>query len=120
MQKPFFLALGLDLSGYVEGTLNVSIAPRTFAVVSPEITFRRVEWTTLHPPEDFSFSRCRVTFRGVKVEGWVYYPHPETKIRHFQAATMIEVIAPWIAGLTYGVRVTLGLNPDEIEVRDPA
>lgn len=119
LQKPFFAARGLDLSPYFEGTLNISISPRGFAMHNPEITFRRVEWTSLHPPEDFSFSRCKVSIRGIEVEGWVYYPHPETKIRHFQDASMIEVIAPWIDGLTYGDPVLLSLNPAEIALTGP-
>ena len=116
MQKPFFLALGLDLAPYFEGTLNIDITPRGFAMRSPAITFRRVAWTSLHPPEDFSFSRCKIAAGGGEVEGLVYYPHPETKIRHFQNAAMIEVIAPHIDGLTYGDRVLLSLNPAEIDL----
>ncbi len=119
MQKPFFLARGLDLSPYYEGTLNISIAPRGFTMQRPEITFRQVEWTRLHPPEDFSFSRCLVAAGGVEAEGWVYYPHPETKIRHFQDPSMIEVIARFVPGLTYGDTVQLSLNPAEIRVDEP-
>lgn len=120
MQKPFFLERGLDLSPYFEGTLNISIAPRGFTMAHPEITFRRVEWTSLHPPEDFSFSRCKVSAHGVEAEGWVYYPHPETKIRHFQDPSMIEVIARLIPGLTYGDTIQLSLNTDEIALIGPA
>ena len=116
MQKPFFLARGVDLSPYYEGTLNISIAPRAFAMTRPAITLRRVEWTKLHPPEDFSFSPCRLTAGGVTADGLVYYPHPETKIRHFQDPAMIEVLAPWIDGLSYGGLVELALNPAEITI----
>lgn len=35
MQKPFFQALGLDLSPYHVGTLNVSIAPLRYRVIAP-------------------------------------------------------------------------------------
>lgn len=119
MQKPFFEALGLDLSPYFEGTLNISIGPRTFTLGQPEITLRQVAWTSLHPPEDFSFSRCGVIYQGIHYEGWVYYPHPETKKRHFQDASVIEVIAPHIPGLSYGDRVEIALNPAEISVTGP-
>ena len=50
-------------------------------------------WTDLHPPEHFSFSQCRVTFAAVDYHGWIYYPHPETKRRNFQDASLLEVIA---------------------------
>ncbi len=76
MQKPFFKERGLDLSAYFEGTLNLSIAPHTFKIVRPQFTFPLVAWTTLHPPETFSFSPCRAIYRGVEYDGWVYYPHP--------------------------------------------
>jgi hypothetical protein len=80
-QKPFFKSLGLDLYEYFNGTLNISIAPFTFRMSAPQLTFELLEWTDLHPPKTFSFSRCKVIFKGVEYEGWVYYPHPETK-RH--------------------------------------
>ncbi len=78
-----------------------------FRLVEPEHTFRRVEWTPLHPPEDFSFSRCRILHAGREVEGWIYTPHPETKADHFQPPTMLEVLAPFLPGIAYGDEVTL-------------
>jgi hypothetical protein len=113
-QKPFFKALGLDLSEYFDGTLNVSIAPLKFRMLRPQFTFERVAWTDLHPPETFSFSRCKVMFENAEYEGWVYYPHPETKKRHFQAPSLIEVIARQIPGIHYGSAVELEINPREI------
>ena len=114
-QRPLFAARGLDLGAYFNGSLNVDIAPRTFKMLKPQYTFPLVEWTDLHPPETFSFSRCRVIFRGVEYEGWVYYPHPETKKRNFQNPSLIEVIAMEIPGIAYGDELDLLVNPDEIE-----
>ena len=118
MQAPFFKARGLDLSPYFEGTLNFSIAPHTFQLIKPQFTFPLVAWTTLHPPETFSFSACRVIYRAVSYDGWVYYPHPETKIRHFQDPTIIEVITTFIPELTYGNAIELQVKATEI-VLDP-
>lgn len=118
MQIPLFKERGLDLSPFYPATLNISIRPYTFQVVNPEHTFRRVEWTTRHPPEDFSFSRCRASFQGMTYGGWVYYPHPETKKRDFQSPSTVEVLAPFIPNLKYGDSVELGLNPDEIRVEN--
>ncbi len=115
-QKPYFEALGLDLSGFFLGTLNISIAPFTFEVVKPKYTFPLVEWTDLHPPETFSFSPCRVAFRGREYEGLVYYPHPETKIRHFQDPSLVEVLAEFIEEIACGDGVSLMLNPEEIKL----
>ena len=118
-QKPYFKDLGLDLHPYFNGTLNISIAPFQYEMTAPEFTFELVEWTDLHPPETFSFSRCRVKFNGQAYEGWVYYPHPETKKNHFQNRSLVEVITYEIAGIKYGDRLEMELNPDEIDIRIP-
>lgn len=115
-QKPFFKAGGLDLDRFFLGTLNVSIAPLSFEMVRPAYTFRQINWTNLHPPEDFSFSFCTVRFRGREYKGCVYYPHPETKICHFQNPSLIDVLAEFIPHLTYSRRVELLLDPAEIHI----
>jgi hypothetical protein len=118
-QKPYFKALGLDLYSYFNGTLNISITPLEYEMIKPEFTFELVEWTDLHPPETFSFSRCRVRFKGQAYEGWVYYPHPETKRTHFQNPSLVEVITWEIAGIEYGDGLEVELNPDEIKIQTP-
>ena len=117
-QRPFFAARGLDLSEYFTGTLNIDIRPHTFELVRPEFTFREVEWTDLHPPEHFSFSRCKVIFDEAEYPGWVYYPHPETKLRHFQNPSLLEVMAYPIPNIQYGDAVSVLVNPEEIVIRD--
>jgi len=116
-QIPLFKQFGLNLERFHPGTLNVSIAPATFEMVNPEYTFRQVAWTDLHPPEDFSFSRCMVRFNGASYAGYVYYPHPETKKRHFESASLIEIISVYIPEIRYGERVELELNADEIRLQ---
>ncbi len=113
-QRPIFKSRGLDLSEYFNGTLNIDIHPHTFKMVRPEFTFQHVEWTDLHPPEHFSFSMCKVIFEDVEYEGWVYYPHPETKLRHFQNPSLLEVIAYPIPKIKYGDKVDVLVNPEEI------
>lgn len=115
-QKPYFKALGLDIEAYYNGTLNISISPNTFKMVKPEITFKHVEWTDLHPPETFSFSRCTLIYKGVYYAGWVYYPHPETKIRHFENPSIIEILTTYVPSIRYGDEVEIELNRDEITV----
>jgi hypothetical protein len=73
----------------------------------------------LHPPETFSFSRCGVTYDEKEYEGWVYYPHPETKKTHFQNPSLVEVITYEIPNIHYGDQIIVGLNPDEITVTNP-
>ena len=115
-QRLIFTARGLDLSGYFNGTLNLDIRPHTFKLIKPEYTFQHVEWTDLHPPEHFSFSRCKVIYQDVEYEGRVYYPHPETKLRHFQDPSLLEVIAYPIPEIKYGDEVQVLVDPQEIEV----
>lgn len=106
--------MGLDLYEYFNGTLNISIAPLEFKMIRPEFTFDLVEWTDLHPPETFSFSRCRVIFKDKKYEGWIYYPHPETKKTHFQNTSLIEVVTYEIPQIQYGDAIEVEINTSEI------
>jgi len=115
-QRPIFKARGLDLSDYFNGTLNINISPATFVMQKPEYTFEHVEWTDLHPPEHFSFSRCTVIFKEVEYDGWVYYPHPETKLRHFQNPSLLEVIAMPIPEIKYGDALDVLVNDNEITI----
>ena len=117
-QVPLFKHLGLDLENFYQGTLNISIAPLAFEMVKPEYTFRQVTWTDLHPAEDFSFSRCKLRFKNVDYAGYVYYPHPETKKRHFESASILEIITVRIPDIKYGDQVEVELNGEEIRVRD--
>ena len=116
-QIPLFKSLGLDLGKFYPGTLNISIAPNAFEMVKPEYTFRQVAWTDLHPPEDFSFSKCTLGFGGHEYAGYIYYPHPETKKRHFENASILEMITFPVPGIQYGDLVEVQLDPDEVRVR---
>jgi len=115
-QMPFFQKLGLDLTEYFQGTLNVDISPYTCKVKNPQLTFRQVNWTQFHPPEDFSFSPCQVLYNDASYEGWVYYPYPETKIRHFHNPSVMELIAVPIPHIKYGDLLQIVINPLEIEI----
>ena len=113
-QIPIFGHRGLDLSAYYRGTLNIDIRPFAFQLANPEFTFRAVLWTDLHPAEHFSFSRCEVEFAGLHYEGWIYYPHPETKLRNFQSPSLLEVIAHRIPNVRAGDELEVWLNPQRV------
>ena len=115
-QRPIFKARGLDFTDYFKGTLNIDIRPQAFAMTKPEFTFQHVEWTDLHPPEHFSFSHCKVIFKQAEYDGWVYYPHPETKLRNFHNPSLLEVIAMPITGINYRDEVEALVNPMEVEL----
>ena len=119
MQSPFFSELGLDLSPYWPGTLNLSLAPSELHLSHPDFCFRNLEWTHLHPPETFSFWRIRLRFVGnndATVPGLVYWPHPETKSRHWQNLSTLEILAPYISHLYLGQTVELGVDPAAIQI----
>lgn len=116
LQMPHFENAGLDLSAFHPATVNVSLAPVHWRPTAPELTVRGVHWTDLHPAEDFSFFRAALGFRDRRYEGWVYYPHPETKADHFQPPDLIELILPSVEGLEPGCRVVVELPEDRVEV----
>lgn len=114
MQAPHFHARGLDLTVYHPGTLNLSLAPHEYRVVQPRLTFRQVQWHPVEPAEDFSFFDCQIVVNGTCCSGLIYYPHPETKPEHFQAADVLEVLAPTLPGLDYGMTVELAVPPGQM------
>jgi len=121
MQRPHFLARGLDIGVFHQGTLNVSIAPLTYRVVQPRLTFRDVQWHPVEPKEDFSFFVVRLLRPGQPpVAGLIYYPHPETKPEHFQAPDVLELLFPFVEGLAYGMELTLEIPPVQMLIEAPA
>jgi len=115
MQAPFFRALGFDLGVYHGGTINVSIAPRTYRVVKAPTTFHKVKWHPVEPAEDFSFFDIRVILPlRTPVPGSIYYPHPETKPEHFQAADVLELLLPFLEGISTGMELTLEIPKEQM------
>ena len=108
MQIPHFRRLGFDISQLYLGTLNVSIAPLQYRVARPRCTFSNVKWHPTETAEDFSFFDVRVLLPGGEmVDGFIYYPHPETKPEHFQAPDVLELLLPFLKGIKYGMELSL-------------
>ena len=114
MQTPFFQQLGLDISCFFPGTLNIKISPYKFKLYNPQYTFETVQWNPHSPAETFSFSFCQVVYKQTNYTGLIYYPHPETKIGHFQDKFILEVISLPIPNIDYGDRIELAINRREI------
>ncbi len=121
MQLPHFQERGLDLSPYYPGTLNLSIAPLQYEVVSPKLTFRQVKWCATEPAEDFSFFDCEIRPAHQKefVAGLIYFPHPDTKPEHFQPPDVLEVLAPRLTDLSYGDVLDLRVDATQLQFRTP-
>ena len=118
MQQPVFADLGLNLDNYFPGTINVSIHPHQYRVKQAKYTFKQVKWADHAPPEDFSFFDCwLMPGMARRIQGLIYYPHPETKPEHFQDAATLEVITEFIDGLSYGMPLGIELDDSQIRVR---
>ena len=118
MQQPFFYKQGLDLKPYFPGTLNISISPHQYSVKQAKYTFKNLKWAENEPPENFSFFDCRIRLKNDQVkEGLIYYPHPETKPEHFQAADILEIITFKIDDLKYDDEVILEVDSQQIDIK---
>ncbi|REL26969.1 hypothetical protein DXX93_10550 [Thalassotalea euphylliae] len=118
LQKPFFKKLGLDLSEMFNGTINlaleqpnqVSQAAQSVQFGKADYRFKDVKWTTDWPAEHFDFYACQITHQGKHYSAFIYQPKAETKVGHFQPNNVVELIAPFIAGLSYGDELELLIN----------
>jgi len=121
MQMPFFKDLGLDLSPYHPGTLNVSIAPLSYHVLKPRMTFHEVKWHPTEPAEDFSFFDVTIHRNDEPpIIGLIYFPHPDTKPEHFQKPNVLELLLPWTDGLHYGTKLMLEAPAEQMIFEDKA
>lgn len=116
LQAPFFSKRGLDLSGFHLGTINLSIAPKSFKITNPKYCFRQVAWEQNSPAEDFSFVPCQLRYNSTEYPACIYYPHPETKPCHFQDPATLEILAPFIEGISYGAKLSVILPQEQIEI----
>jgi hypothetical protein len=115
MQEPHFKILGLDLTRYHLGTLNVSIAPRSYHIGKARHTFHQVKWHPTEPAEDFSFFDVRlIRPDGGSVDGLIYFPHPDTKPEHFQQPDVLELLFPFVDGIGYGSELILEIPSDQM------
>jgi hypothetical protein len=124
MQKPFFAAAGFDLDRYfagdfVNGTLNLSIAPDIVRVKKPEVFLAGIKWSPVFPAENFYLSPAQLLHNGTIYRALLYIPDPATKIEHFQAPSVIELIAQPVAGIRYDDETTLIYNPEAIAIEPP-
>ena len=114
MQMHFFRELGLDLSIFHIGTINIRMAPWRYQVVRAKHTFRNLKWHPVEPPEDFSFFDVTVRHGESSTNGLIYFPHPETKPEHFQPPDALELRLPFVPGLAYGDTIQIQTVADQM------
>ncbi len=120
LQSPHFARCGLDLGDCHPGTLNLAFSGGSWRLQDPLLLVERLDWTPLHPPETFSFWPCRLRSSAGETSAWIYWPHPETKERHFQPPDRLELLAPWMAGVAPGDRLELGVDGRRCRLVQPA
>ncbi|WP_299491355.1 hypothetical protein [uncultured Shewanella sp.] len=106
IQSPYFLKEGLDLSFCYSGTLNIDIEYE-FSLSFPDFEFKDIKWAEYFPSESFSFFKCFVFNGNTWQIGYIYYPHPDTKLGHFQKRTVIEIVTAKIEHIHYGDPLTI-------------
>jgi uncharacterized protein (DUF952 family) len=116
-QLPHFKRSGLDLEHCYHGTLNLGISPLSFRIVKPFAVCKAVTWSEKHAPEDFYFARAVVRSCNREFHGCVYYPDPAGKVQHFHNESTLEVLAPFIDGVSYGSKLTVEFDIEEVELR---
>ncbi|MFM2080893.1 MAG: hypothetical protein RLZZ124_97 [Cyanobacteriota bacterium] len=137
LQAPLFRARGVDLSPYRSATLNLDFSPGEWRLRDPDHHVPHLAWSDRHPPETFSFWRCRLRRGGApgaadvsatapepevaaEVAALIYHPHPETKRAHHQSPSLLEVLAPPLPAVSVGERFALGLDPGRCRLIQPA
>ncbi|TQV89006.1 hypothetical protein [Aliikangiella coralliicola] len=117
MQIPHFNQRGLNLERYYPATLNLLISPKTFKILKADYLFQNVNWAQGFPAEDFSFITCEIEFQKRWFNSFIYYPHPETKIDHFQNESTLEVITDYLSGIEYGDMVNLKVSSEKLVLK---
>ena len=113
LQTPLFARHGIDLSSYQQATLNLDFSPGEWRLRHPDQQVEQLLWSDRHPPETFSFWRCRLQpldERTAALDALIYYPHPETKQAHHQPAGLLEVLAPPLGSVLPGERFRLWVD----------
>ena len=120
-QKPLFKQRGVDLDAFYEATLNLKIAARGFEVLQPLFRIRDLLWLPGYPGENFDLCNCCVSVAGVTYPALTYYPRPETKGPYAEPAPddIVEVLAPFVPGLTYGTRGHLMIDAAQLRFERP-
>jgi hypothetical protein len=90
-QREFFRRAGVDTERLYDGTINVDISPLQFEPIKPSLILRHVRWHPTWAPETFSLFTCKIVVRESEHDGFVYFPHPDTKPTIFPGHHIAEV-----------------------------
>jgi hypothetical protein len=105
MQRPYFEKAGVDFSNIYSATLNVNITSGTVCLISPFLLLKDVKWSSENSAETFSLFSCNLIVDEKEYSAYVYYPHPETKLGHFQDSGTLEILSEYIEHVPYGTKL---------------
>jgi len=113
-QLPFFYALGLNLDGFYQGTINAEFNCDDIVLNHYDYQFKQVKWHSKIPAEDFRFCRCHILAKNQSYPALIYQPMKTTKTEHFQAKNQLELLAPFISDVKYGDSLALDITNSAI------
>jgi hypothetical protein len=111
---PHFKEAGVpDIDAMYSGTINVDISPKVFEVLTPgyEVCCMWIDGVE----ETFWLVALQIVFEGCSHKGYLYYPCVSEQ--HTRRDTMMEILAPKIAGIAYGKQISV-LVPPTISITD--
>ena len=108
LQAPFFLEKGVDLSPYFPGTRNIDLSP--FVPSPQQPVFDNVLRWFDDIEERFLLFPVEIRIKEAQYTGLWYYPHPTTKPAHFQREGVVELLLPWIEGISVGDQVFVSFS----------
>ena len=117
LQIPHFRKIGIDISNYYPGTINVHLGTKTVRIIKPKFLAKDISWSPHIPPENFFFFDVWATYEGQQYQGLIYMPDPATKTDHFQDPALIELLLPEISGIKSGKSISLRVEDAQIEIR---
>jgi hypothetical protein len=89
------------------GTINIKFSGSMIEIGMPELYVSQVKWTRHFPPEDFYLSAGQIVTHGGVHNVYLYIPEPVTKPDHPAHPDVVEILAPYIDGVSYGDAVIL-------------
>lgn len=112
MQWAFFSDIPDIEELYNGGTVNLDINPYHFKAKNP-VHRKNITWFE-NITETFLFWPVKLTLNDCDYSGLIYYPDPADKYDHFKPDTQIELLLPYIDGLSYDTDVTIELESELI------
>ena len=117
LQYPVFKEMGLDLSHCYGGTLNLSIAPKNYKIITPKFNLKDVDWYPARgQTENFLICDCAIKIGEGYISTYVYQPDPSTKIEYFDDPQALQIISPYIDGLDESKPIEIFLSSKQIEI----